>query len=698
MKNLRLAEQKGISQIFILVIMLVLAISLPIAMKLVQQSTDNRSHAMDIQAAKGACLASCTVSVNVALGVVGPAGWAAAAILNPAKNCDSWCNAIVAVGCASFEVAKPITTTGCFVTCKTPFLVVPLVGGAIGDSACLPICKSIINALQCTSTATNTSCGNGHNNGAVWCSTGRDGSPVAIKCNNGLESQTVCTKTTCSNGACNAVSSVKSGDEQCGALNGTCQGGATLEASCKTASGASGTYKSASEEGKSGSLCGSDPSTSYRCCVPGASAYVPPAANDSGCNALHGQCMDVGSNAANQANGALCDAGAGQISVATSGVNCHGGDNIRCCVQTNCTKNHAEGSKCMDVGNNQSQGASCNGGAGHLEVATSGVNCPGGDNIRCCVPNPPPVCNPNCSCAAETSVGSTCSNGCGGTCNGTKPVCGPNCSCSADTTVGQTCSDGCGGTCPGVKPVPVVCNPNCSCAAETSVGSTCSDGCNGTCNGTKPLPTTVPTIRPTVAPTVVPTAVIVPKISFKFAFAGVKPGAACISSLGKLGVEVGNLPTNGYQNGLTTGFSAVANAVDTDGNQVFEVNGLSLDAAKFANVNNNNYVKIKGLLNLKRRMCLDGQSTKLNSDTTICNIDLTRTDGYVYDFSKYMLLAGDVNGDGVINSIDFSYVKTRLSAGSDVSCGREGDLNADGVVNNLDVGLVKIALSSRDDE
>jgi hypothetical protein len=108
-------------------------------------------------------------------------------------------------------------------------------------------------------------------------------------------------------------------------------------------------------------------------------------------------------------------------------------------------------------------------------------------------------------------------------------------------------------------------------------------------------------------------------------------------------------------------------------------------------------------------MCQEGQLTKINNDTTICNINLIRTDDYVYDFSKYAfittdnsnfygLLAGDVNSDGVINSIDFSYVKSRIDADSDITCGREGDLNADGVVNNLDTGLIKIALSSKDDE
>ncbi|MFA6361568.1 MAG: dockerin type I repeat-containing protein, partial [Candidatus Shapirobacteria bacterium] len=273
----------------------------------------------------------------------------------------------------------------------------------------------------------------------------------------------------------------------------------------------------------------------------------------------------------------------------------------------------------------------------------------------------PVVCTPN-SCAANTLVGQTCNDGCGGTQNGTKTNCTPN---------QKTCSGNILNTC---NSMGTVLTP-----------TTCTYGCsNGACN------------------------LATAKISFKFAFAGVKPNASCISSLGNLKIEVGNSPANKYQGGLTTGFSVIAGSVDSAGNQIFKTDSIAL-SNDFASVNNNNYVKVKGLLHLKRRMCQEGQLTKINNDTTICNINLIRTDDYVYDFSKYAfittdnsnfygLLAGDVNSDGVINSIDFSYVKSRIDADSDITCGREGDLNADGVVNNLDTGLIKIALSSKDDE
>ncbi len=61
------------------------------------------------------------------------------------------------------------------------------------------------------------------------------------------------------------------------------------------------------------------------------------------------------------------------------------------------------------------------------------------------------TCTPDCSCAAITCIGSTCSDGCGGTCSGTKNCCVPDCSCAAITCIGSTCSDGCGGTCSGTE-------------------------------------------------------------------------------------------------------------------------------------------------------------------------------------------------------------------------------------------------------
>jgi hypothetical protein len=193
-------------------------------------------------------------------------------------------------------------------------------------------------------------------------------------------------------------------------------------------------------------------------------------------------------------------------------------------------------------------------------------------------------------------------------------------------------------------------------------------------------------------------------LSFKIAFAGIKPSYinneglsySCIGSLGDLTTEILNRPTNTYKSFSDVEFAVVGNEVDSKGNQVFQVTNMQV-GSEFDSVNAFNNVKVKGPFHLKRRMCLDGQSGKLD-ETTTCNIDLFRTDGYVYDFSEYTLLAGDVNLDGVINGIDYSLVKNALNANAEPYCGREYDLNMDGVVNALDLNLVKDSLSSIDDE
>jgi hypothetical protein len=634
MKNLRLAEQRGLSQIFILVIMLVLAISLPIVTKLVQNNTENRSKATT----NGECGPLNHTTIEVA-------DQATLATLSEGK--------LFSLGNGDYLNVARLCASGTYSISNN-------LGGAALVWMCCPS-----GSRSCASCGANIH------------------APAPAAANSG----------------------VKSGDEQCASLGGECQYNAVLDHSC-TKSGSAGTYKSASEMGKSGSLCGSDASSSYRCCVPGAKPE---------------------------------DYGTASSTTNTSGINfdCEGlGAKGVCTTYDRNTNNIASlttGHDCDISGGKYWQ----NGGPGGSIIV--GL-CPGGTNTLCCTQNPTITCEGRIYLAtypdvandpwygkhpAEHYNGSGRSEGrvwSSASCVGDTAY---NCDGGANPYNTEHCAYGCdGGHCksaPPPTPAPVnggwsgwgTCSATCGGGTQTrscnnpapaNNGSDCSGDAYQACNTQAcvvptAVPTAIPTAVPTAIPTTVPTAAIVPKISFKIAFAGVKSGAACISSLGKLGVEVGNLPTtNSYQNGLTTGFSAVANTTDADGNQVFEVDNLALDSAKFANVNNNNYVKVKGPLHLKRRMCLDSQSTKLNSDTTVCNIDLTRTDGHVYDFSKYVLLAGDVNGDGVINAIDFSYVKTRLSAGSDVSCGREGDLNADGVVNNLDVGLVKIALSSRDDE
>jgi hypothetical protein len=78
---------------------------------------------------------------------------------------------------------------------------------------------------------------------------------------------------------------------------------------------------------------------------------------------------------------------------------------------------------------------------------------------------------------------------------------------------------------------------------------------------------------------------------------------------------------------------------------------------------------------------------------------LERFEGRDFKTDLQSFLAGDIDKNGVVNSIDYSIVKRNFNADADIVCGREGDLNMDGVVNWIDGNLIsKDALSSRDDE
>lgn len=119
---------------------------------------------------------------------------------------------------------------------------------------------------------------------------------------------------------------------------------------------------------------------------------------------------------------------------------------------------------------------------------------------------------------------------------------------------------------------------------------------------------------------------------------------------------------------------------------------LKVDSV-FASLNTFNYIKVKGPFHLKQRMCLDKQKGKL-SESTRCDINFFRTDNYIYGFSEYTLLAGDVDQNGVINIIDYSLIKSSAESDSGViKCGKQNDLNMDGIVNGIDISIIEGLLS-----
>ncbi len=184
------------------------------------------------------------------------------------------------------------------------------------------------------------------------------------------------------------------------------------------------------------------------------------------------------------------------------------------------------------------------------------------------------------------------------------------------------------------------------------------------------------------------------QISFKISFTGVKPSSSCLSSLSQVKVELANKPTNVSQSEIKALITPVSNETNAQGDQVFLVSHLVLDS-KFNNVNNFNYLRVKGPSHLASRMCLNNQTTKLDEITT-CEINLTNTNTTTYNFSNYSLTPGDINQDGIINSSDYSIIKNNFNSNT-INCNQTGDLNYDGIVNSLDASLLKESLSRQEE-
>lgn len=97
-------------------------------------------------------------------------------------------------------------------------------------------------------------------------------------------------------------------------------------------------------------------------------------------------------------------------------------------------------------------------------------------------------CQPSCGDISSRCSTETWSNGCGGTCTGTKNcqvACTPNCGNTSTRCTTETWSDGCSGFCHGTKNCSPMCIPNCGDTSSRCTTETWSNGCSGMCYGTK---------------------------------------------------------------------------------------------------------------------------------------------------------------------------------------------------------------------
>ncbi len=102
---------------------------------------------------------------------------------------------------------------------------------------------------------------------------------------------------------------------------------------------------------------------------------------------------------------------------------------------------------------------------------------------------------------------------------------------------------------------------------------------------------------------------------------------------------------------------------------------------------------VKGPKQIQTKYGKDGQSDYYG----LAGGTLDLTSGTVFDFSHYPLMAGDANGDGVINGLDFSLVKSDVLTHRTVDSGANlaTDLDGDCQATANDLNLLKLSLNDK---
>jgi len=184
-----------------------------------------------------------------------------------------------------------------------------------------------------------------------------------------------------------------------------------------------------------------------------------------------------------------------------------------------------------------------------------------------------------------------------------------------------------------------------------------------------------------------------PSINFKIAFQGIKPDSQSCSDQLKIDIEITDFLKNRIQTFSNISVNPILGETNSKGEQIFQVNKLQLNSYTVNSSDKSIFIKIRGPFHLQQKMCFDNQKEKVINNND-CNLDVEGTN--VFNFSEYSLLAGDIDKNGVINNLDFSFIKNNL--GNYSNCKTLYDLNLDGVINNFDLNLIKKTLLSKDDE
>jgi len=196
-----------------------------------------------------------------------------------------------------------------------------------------------------------------------------------------------------------------------------------------------------------------------------------------------------------------------------------------------------------------------------------------------------------------------------------------------------------------------------------------------------------------------------PVLNFWVSFSGLKTEAGDCAKDWKLRLTVlGGGETKVYENvGLVR-----------DGVKVVDVGGHDVELARykgsvrlidFVGHDDGVAVFLKGPMHMQTKYGMDGQTGWYEKEGGEISLTLDFETSPTYDFAGYPLLAGDVVGDlddvpnGVLNTRDFSYVKSKINISKESLSKGEmimGDFDGDCWVGNVD--LITLMLSLKEEQ
>ncbi len=249
-----------------------------------------------------------------------------------------------------------------------------------------------------------------------------------------------------------------------------------------------------------------------------------------------------------------------------------------------------------------------------------------------------------------------------------------------------TSTAGCSEQCPGPDNILRSCTP--PDGDGTSVESTCNAvGRRETCGGNNWC---CPTAGGTWTLDMSKCPVLNQSLDYKISFGGVNPNSAqCAIDWPLQFMVLGGGESKTYVNVIPSTKTVVGDKLVFSG---------SLDLTGFVSTSGV-ALFAKGPKHLQVKYGKNNQTGVYNQ----AGGELNLTDDIVYDFSGYPLLAGDASGnssgvaDGVINGIDFAYIKAKSFEHETVAVGGylQGDLDGNCQVNSNDVNLLKISLEEK---